>query len=120
MGFKSVVYSYCLLQKNIFDKKHINKYILSSPNVYGLYVGRFVGGVAVGAFSVSIPPYIEDIAEKELLPSLTNFYHVHFACGVLFGYIIGMFLEYLHLQYLRIMTHNLHQCGKQGLFYSDR
>ncbi|XP_072936233.1 facilitated trehalose transporter Tret1-like isoform X2 [Epargyreus clarus] len=64
--------------------------VASSPNVYGLYVGRFVGGVAVGAFSVAIPPYIEDIAEKHMLPTLANFYHVHFACGVLFGYIIGM------------------------------
>ncbi|XP_049880665.1 facilitated trehalose transporter Tret1-like isoform X2 [Pectinophora gossypiella] len=64
--------------------------VASSPNVYGLYVGRLVGGVAVGAFSVSVPPYIEDIAEKPLLPTLANFYHLHFTCGVLFGYIIGM------------------------------
>nr|XP_026499441.1 facilitated trehalose transporter Tret1-like isoform X2 [Vanessa tameamea] len=64
--------------------------VASSPNVYGIYVGRFVGGMAVGAFSVGIPPYIEDIAEKHILPALVNYYHVHFACGVLFGYIIGM------------------------------
>ncbi|KPJ02956.1 Facilitated trehalose transporter Tret1 [Papilio xuthus] len=64
--------------------------VASSPNVYGLYVGRFVGGVAVGAFSVGIPPYIEDIAERHLLPTLANFYHVHFSCGVLFGYICGL------------------------------
>ena len=64
--------------------------IASSPNVYGLYVGRFVGGIAVGAFSVAIPPYVEDIAEKQLLKTLATFYHVHFSCGVLFGYIIGM------------------------------
>ncbi|XP_038219545.1 facilitated trehalose transporter Tret1-like [Zerene cesonia] len=64
--------------------------VASSPNVYGLYVGRFVSGVAVGAFSVAIPPYVEDISEKHILPALANFYHVHFACGILFGYIIGM------------------------------
>ncbi|CAG9569585.1 unnamed protein product [Danaus chrysippus] len=64
--------------------------VASSPNVYGLYVGRFVGGIAVGAFSVGIPPYVEDIAEPQNLPALVNFYHVHFSCGVLFGYIIGM------------------------------
>ncbi|XP_073963323.1 facilitated trehalose transporter Tret1-like isoform X2 [Choristoneura fumiferana] len=64
--------------------------VASSPNVYGLYVGRFVAGVAVGAFSVAIPPYVADIAEKQLWPTLANFYHVHFAGGVLFGYIIGM------------------------------
>ncbi|XP_052744877.1 facilitated trehalose transporter Tret1-like isoform X2 [Bicyclus anynana] len=64
--------------------------VASSPNVYGLFVGRFVGGVAVGAFSVGVPPYVEDIAEKHLLPALANFYHVLFACGLLFGYIIGM------------------------------
>lgn len=63
--------------------------VASSPNVYGLYVGRFVGGIAVGAFSVSIPPYVEDIAEKQLLSTLANFYHVHLSCGILFGYIIG-------------------------------
>lgn len=55
----------------------------------GLFVGRFVGGVAVGAFSVGVPPYVEDIAEKHLLPALANYYHVLFACGILFGYIIG-------------------------------
>ncbi|CAB3223071.1 unnamed protein product [Arctia plantaginis] len=64
--------------------------VASSPNVYGLYVGRFVGGVALGAFSVSIPPYIEDIAEKQILRAMANFYHVHFSCGILFGYIIGL------------------------------
>lgn len=64
--------------------------VASSPNVYGLYVGRFVGGTALGAFSVGIPPYIEDIAEKQILSTLANFYHVHFSCGVLFGYIIGL------------------------------
>ncbi|CAH0597771.1 unnamed protein product [Chrysodeixis includens] len=64
--------------------------VASSPNVYGLYVGRFVGGMALGAFSVGIPPYIEDIAEKQILPTLANFYHVHFSCGVLFGYVIGL------------------------------
>ncbi|XP_045506487.1 facilitated trehalose transporter Tret1-like [Colias croceus] len=64
--------------------------VASSPNVYGLYVGRFVSGVAVGAFSVAIPPYVEDISEKHILPALANFFHVHFACGILFGYIIGM------------------------------
>ncbi|XP_034837221.1 facilitated trehalose transporter Tret1-like [Maniola hyperantus] len=64
--------------------------VASSPNVYGLFVGRFVGGVAVGAFSVGVPPYVEDIAETHLLPALANFYHVLFACGILFGYIIGM------------------------------
>ncbi|CAH0697160.1 unnamed protein product [Spodoptera exigua] len=64
--------------------------VASSPNVYGLYVGRFVGGMALGAFSVGIPPYVEDIAEKHILPTLANFYHVHFSCGVLFGYIIGL------------------------------
>lgn len=64
--------------------------VASSPNVYGLYVGRFVGGIAVGAFSVAIPPYVEDIAEKQQLKTLASFYHVHFSCGVLFGYIIGL------------------------------
>lgn len=64
--------------------------VASSPNVYGLYVGRFVGGTALGALSVGIPPYIEDIAEKQILPALVTFYHVHFSCGVLFGYIIGL------------------------------
>ncbi|XP_059062973.1 facilitated trehalose transporter Tret1-like [Achroia grisella] len=74
--------------------------IASTPNVYGLYVGRFVGGVAVGAFSVGIPPYVEDIAEKQLLATLANFYHVHFTCGVLFGYIVGMILNPSWLSFL--------------------
>lgn len=64
--------------------------IASSPNVYGLYVGRFVSGVAMGAFSVAIPPYVADIAESQILPALANFYHVMFSGGILFGYIIGM------------------------------
>ncbi|KAI5631231.1 sugar transporter domain-containing protein [Phthorimaea operculella] len=48
------------------------------------------------ASSVSIPPYIEDIAEKPLLSTLANFYHLHFSCGVLFGYIIGMVNIFWH------------------------
>lgn len=74
--------------------------IASTPNAYGLYVGRFVGGVAVGAFSVGIPPYVEDIAEKQLLPTLANFYHVHLTCGILFGYIVGMILNPSWLSFL--------------------
>ncbi|GBP28758.1 Facilitated trehalose transporter Tret1 [Eumeta japonica] len=64
--------------------------VASSPNVYGIYVGRFVGGVALGALSVAVPPYVADIAEPQLLQSLANFYHVQLAAGVLFGYIVGM------------------------------
>lgn len=79
-----------------------------SPNVYGLYVGRFVGGVALGAFSVSIPPYIEDIAEKQILRAMANFYHVHFSCGVLFGYIIGKIILIYHcLKFMCIFTEKL-------------
>ncbi|XP_048486574.1 facilitated trehalose transporter Tret1 isoform X2 [Plutella xylostella] len=74
--------------------------VASSPNVYGLYVGRFVAGVAVGAISVAIPPYVADIAETVLLPSLVNFYHVLFTSGVLFGYIIGLVHETSWMSFL--------------------
>jgi MFS family permease len=76
-------------------KIKLRQIVSFSPNVYGLYVGRFVGGLAVGAFSVGIPPYVEDIAENQLLSTLANFYHVQFACGVLFGYVVGKFHHFL-------------------------
>lgn len=74
-----------------------------------------MGGIAVGAFSVAIPPYVADIGETHLVPSLANFFHVQFSGGILFGYIIGKFA---YMMVSTLFLHNINcENGRNGFDY---
>ncbi|XP_077283533.1 facilitated trehalose transporter Tret1-like [Arctopsyche grandis] len=64
--------------------------IALSTSVYCFYVGRFVGGVAVGAISVAVPPYVVEMAHPTARDAVGNFYQIQLTSGILFGFLAGM------------------------------
>jgi MFS family permease len=57
------------------------------------FAGRFIIGLAGGAFCVSSPQYSAEIAEKEVRGALGSFFQLFFIAGILFAYVVGAFME---------------------------
>ncbi|XP_069693151.1 facilitated trehalose transporter Tret1-like [Periplaneta americana] len=64
--------------------------IAFSGSVAQLFVGRFLGGFAVGAVSVAAPTYIAELAESSIRGALGTLFQLQITIGVLFGYLAGM------------------------------
>lgn len=67
--------------------------VIWAQNVYMLYVGRFLLGIAGGAFFVAAPIYIGEIAEKDIRGTLCSFFQLMVTVGILFAYAIGYFMN---------------------------
>nr|CAD7579601.1 unnamed protein product [Timema californicum] len=67
--------------------------IMWPTSVGMLYAGRFLTGMAGGAFSVSGPVYTAEIAQKEIRGLLGSFYQVLLTFGVLFTFAAGSVLS---------------------------
>lgn len=57
-----------------------------------LMTGRFIIGLAGGAFCVSAPQYSSEIAEKEIRGVVGTFFQLLIISGILFAYIVGAFV----------------------------
>lgn len=57
--------------------------------VYGLYVARFMSGVAIGAISVAAPMYVGELAEPKIRGTLGTFFQLQITLGLLCEYILG-------------------------------
>nr|CAD7266896.1 unnamed protein product [Timema shepardi] len=55
-----------------------------------LYVGRILGGMAVGAVSVVAPMYISELADSKVRGALGTFFQLQITLGILCGYLVGM------------------------------
>lgn len=66
--------------------------IIFAGSVELLYVGRFITGMAGGAFCVSAPMYTSEIAEKEIRGTLGSYFQLLLTVGILFSYIVGKLL----------------------------
>lgn len=64
-----------------------------AQNFAMLLAGRFILGLAGGAFCVSAPQYSAEISEKEIRGIVGTFFQVLVNVGILFVYIIGAFLS---------------------------
>ncbi|KAG7888459.1 hypothetical protein KL936_003671 [Ogataea polymorpha] len=60
----------------------------ATPNVEGLYAGRFFIGFGVGLESI-IPGYVSECAPSELRGNLVSLYQFNIALGEVFGYAIA-------------------------------
>jgi MFS family permease len=67
--------------------------VIWAQNFVMLLIGRFVIGLAGGAFCVSAPQYSAEIAEKEIRGIVGTFFQLLIIAGILFAYIIGAFLS---------------------------
>lgn len=64
-----------------------------AQNFTMLLIGRFIIGLAGGAFCVSAPQYSAEIAEKEIRGIIGTFFQLLIIMGILFAYIVGAFMS---------------------------
>lgn len=58
-----------------------------------IFAGRFLTGLAGGAFCVSAPMYTSEIAEKDIRGALGSYFQLLLTVGILLAYLFGAFLE---------------------------
>lgn len=58
-----------------------------------IYVGRFLTGFASGFYSGVVPMYTAEIAEKEIRGSLGTYFQLQVNAGILFTYVMGLFVS---------------------------
>lgn len=65
--------------------------VIWAQNFVMLLIGRFMLGLAGGAFCVSAPQYSSEIAEKEIRGIVGTFFQVLINGGILFVYVVGAY-----------------------------
>lgn len=55
--------------------------------------GRILTGFATGSYSVIVPLYISEIAEKEIRGTLGSYFQLQVFSGILFTYVMGSFVR---------------------------
>lgn len=75
--------------------------IIFAKSIAMLYVGRFVTGMAGGAFCVSAPLYTSEISQKEIRGTLGSFFQLFLTVGILLSYILGYAV---HIKTLNIVV----------------
>lgn len=63
--------------------------IIFASNVAMLMVGRFITGVAGGAFCVTAPAYTSEIAQDSIRGTLGSYFQLMVTVGILFSYVVG-------------------------------
>lgn len=71
--------------------------IIWAQNLAMLIVGRVLLGIASGAFCVTSPAYIGEIAQKEIRGTLGSYFQLMITIGILFVYCIGAGVNLLWL-----------------------
>ena len=66
--------------------------VIWAQNFTMLLIGRFIIGIAGGAFAIAAPQYSSEIAEKEIRGVVGTFFQLLIVSGILFAYIIGAYL----------------------------
>ncbi|CAG9087445.1 unnamed protein product [Plutella xylostella] len=65
--------------------------ITFAQNVAMLMVGRFITGIAGGAFCVTAPAYTSEIAQDSIRGSLGSYFQLMITVGILFAYAVGSY-----------------------------
>ncbi|KAK5641986.1 hypothetical protein RI129_008153 [Pyrocoelia pectoralis] len=63
--------------------------ILFAQNLAMVLIGRFIIGMAGGAFCVAAPLYTSEIAEKEIRGALGSFFQLFITLGIMLSYTLG-------------------------------
>lgn len=69
--------------------------IAFAENVGMLMAGRFITGVAGGAFCVTAPAYTSEIAQDSIRGTLGTYFQLMITIGILFSYVVGSFAPVL-------------------------
>lgn len=67
--------------------------VIFAHNFRMMLIGRFLIGLAGGAFCISAPQYTAEIAEKEIRGTLGSFFQLLVVSGLLFIYTVGAFVD---------------------------
>jgi len=81
-----------MLDAGIFAVGYL--FIISAPNLWMIYIGRFIGGIATGISSLACPVYVGEIAKPEIRGLLGSGVQVMVTIGVLLVIVIGAFLSW--------------------------
>ena len=68
--------------------------LVSAQNVWMLFVGRFLSGIASGITSIVTPTYLSEIASPSVRGMLGSCFQLMVTIGVLYVGIIGAFLSW--------------------------
>lgn len=63
--------------------------VIWAQNLTMMFIGRFILGIAGGAFCVTAPMYTGEIAQKEIRGSLGSYFQLMVTIGILFVYAVG-------------------------------
>lgn len=69
--------------------------ITFAQNVPMLIIGRFITGVAGGAFCITAPAYNSEIAVDSIRGSLGSYFQLMITIGILFAYVVGSYTSVL-------------------------
>lgn len=69
--------------------------IIFQQHIAMIYAGRFVCGLAGGAFCVAAPLYSCEVAEVEIRGRLGTFFQLFLTIGILVAYILGVMMDHL-------------------------
>ncbi len=64
-----------------------------APEAYSFSIFRFIGGIAIGASSVTIPTYISEISTSQNRGKLVGAYQFNIVFGILIAFISNYFLK---------------------------
>ncbi|CAH1713036.1 unnamed protein product [Aphis gossypii] len=67
--------------------------IIWAKSVVWICAGRFLTGFSSGSYSVIIPLYTSEIAEKEIRGTLGTYFQLQVNAGILFTYVMGSYLD---------------------------
>ncbi|WP_335964912.1 sugar porter family MFS transporter [Galbibacter sp. PAP.153] len=69
-----------------------------APEVYSFIVFRFLGGIAVGASSVTAPIYISEISQAKNRGKLVASFQLNLVLGILMAYVSNYIISLLNLE----------------------
>lgn len=78
--------------------------IICANSVVMFYCGRFITGLASGAFCVAAPMYTAEISESSIRGSLGSYFQLLLTVGIALSYILGNFLSIFHLSIISGIT----------------
>lgn len=67
--------------------------LIFANSIVMVYIGRFITGMAGGAFCVTAPLYTSEIAEKEVRGALGSYFQLFLTVGILFSYLLAKYTE---------------------------
>ncbi|KAL3267990.1 hypothetical protein HHI36_007124 [Cryptolaemus montrouzieri] len=70
-------------------------FIVIANNLEILLLGRFFGGMGLGAICVVFPMYVGEIAEHSIRATLSSYFQIFLSNGILLTFVIGALTDYV-------------------------